>query len=147
MDRPAPWMVIGTGRLTSPSCELFLQEFNEPTRAFLEHVETAEIWQVAYGRQLDSWRSPSGRIVLIGDAAHAMLPHKAMGLRGQGIEDAVALGYFMRWAPSKGIPFATEAYREAAPAKSEQDRGSFPCKRASERVVHWTGAGAAGHRS
>ena len=87
------------------------QDFNEPTRAYLEHVQTAEMWHVAYGRHLESWRSEGGRVVLIGDAAHAMLPHRAMGL-SQGIEDAAALGHFMKWAPTRGVSFATDSFEK-----------------------------------
>lgn len=39
----------------------------------------------------DGWASPSGRFVLLGDAAHAMTPYLAQGA-AQGIEDAIALG-------------------------------------------------------
>lgn len=36
----------------------------------------------------DKWYSPKGRIVLVGDAAHAMPPHAAQGV-GMGVEDSV----------------------------------------------------------
>jgi salicylate hydroxylase len=36
----------------------------------------------------DKWYSPGGRIILVGDAAHAMPPHAAQGV-GMGIEDSV----------------------------------------------------------
>ncbi|KAL5634733.1 hypothetical protein ACGC1H_002687 [Rhizoctonia solani] len=36
----------------------------------------------------DKWYSPNGRIVLVGDAAHAMPPHAAQGV-GMGLEDSV----------------------------------------------------------
>lgn len=84
-------------------------DFNEPTRAFLERVETTDVWQMAHARPLDSWRSEHGHIVLIGDAAHAMLPHKAQGL-SQGIEDATALARLLRWGPDYGIPAVLECY-------------------------------------
>ncbi len=90
--------------------ELF-QDFNAPTRAYLEHVKSTEIWQMAYGAPLDSWRSPGGRVVLIGDAAHAMLPYNAQGLT-QGIEDGVALARMLRWAPDRGIPAVLESFEK-----------------------------------
>ena len=45
-------------------------------------------WALHDYRPLDSWSA--GRAVLIGDAAHAMLPHQGQGAN-QAIEDAVAL--------------------------------------------------------
>lgn len=41
----------------------------------LEHVESAKIWSLAYTQVGLDWVSESGKVVLIGDAAHAMLPH------------------------------------------------------------------------
>ncbi|CCO29637.1 hypothetical protein BN14_03655 [Rhizoctonia solani AG-1 IB] len=38
----------------------------------------------------DKWYSPGGRMVLVGDAAHAMPPHAAQGV-GMGIEDSVVV--------------------------------------------------------
>ncbi|KAJ5808088.1 hypothetical protein N7474_009357 [Penicillium riverlandense] len=86
-------------------------DFNITTRAFLEHVRHAEKWQMATGAELDTWRSASGRIVLLGDAAHAMLPHAAQGL-SQGIEDALSLARMLRWTAKSGfdVPAVTKAW-------------------------------------
>ncbi|KAE8365295.1 hypothetical protein BDV27DRAFT_127073 [Aspergillus caelatus] len=89
-------------------------DFNITTRAFLEHIQHAEKWQMATGPELGTWRSASGRIVLLGDAAHAMLPHAAQGL-SQGIEDALSLARMLRWASKSGgngvdIPVITKAW-------------------------------------
>ncbi|CAI7669251.1 unnamed protein product [Penicillium pancosmium] len=89
-------------------------DFNVTTRAFLEQIQHAEKWQMATGAELGTWRSASGRIVLLGDAAHAMLPHAAQGL-SQGIEDALSLARMLRWASKSGgngidIPVVTKAW-------------------------------------
>ncbi len=122
-----PGTVDGNWNKPADMAELraLFKDFNEPTRAFLEHVESAEAWQVASVRPLESWSSASGRVVLVGDAAHAMLPHKAMGL-SQGIEDAGAIGHILRWAPEKGIPFVTECYEKLRRPRVEKIvRGSL----------------------
>ena len=50
------------------------QDFEEPARAFLEYVCT-DYRHVAdaYAPCLDSWHSEHGHVVLVGDAAHAIL--------------------------------------------------------------------------
>lgn len=49
-------------------------------------------WALHDYAPLDRWTA--GRVVLIGDAAHAMLPHQGQGAN-QAIEDAVALAHFL----------------------------------------------------
>ncbi|XWW94277.1 hypothetical protein V2A60_002220 [Cordyceps javanica] len=76
-------------------------DFNAVTRASLRRAARAERWQIAVGPALDSWRSArGGRVVLLGDAAHAMVPHAAQGL-SQGIEDGIGLARALR-AASEG---------------------------------------------
>ncbi len=84
-------------------------DFNPTTRAFLEHIDHAEKWQIAVGPELDTWRSKNGRVVLLGDAAHAMIPHAAQGL-SQGIEDGISLARMLRRTDSCGIPAITDAW-------------------------------------
>ncbi|GGD67156.1 FAD-dependent monooxygenase [Paenibacillus nasutitermitis] len=58
---------------------------------------------------LQSWSS--GRVTLLGDAAHPMLPNLGQG-GGQAIEDAVMLGYQLGQVArsGEGIPAALQAY-------------------------------------
>lgn len=49
-------------------------------------------WALHDYRPLERWSA--GRVVLIGDAAHAMLPHQGQGAN-QSIEDAVALAHYL----------------------------------------------------
>jgi salicylate hydroxylase len=63
----------------------------EPTvRQLLSHVTSYLKWKLAYVLPLERWVSDSGRIVIIGDAAHAMLPLMAQGA-AVSIEDGAAL--------------------------------------------------------
>jgi salicylate hydroxylase len=58
----------------------------------LEKVETCFWWGLYDREPLASWTK--GRLVLLGDAAHAMLPHLGQGAN-QAIEDGVALAIFL----------------------------------------------------
>ncbi|KAJ5974966.1 hypothetical protein N7481_008673 [Penicillium waksmanii] len=55
------------------------------------HSQDLGLWQLRDLDPLDKWHN--GRLILIGDAAHAMLPTQGQGA-SQAIEDAEALGSF-----------------------------------------------------
>lgn len=60
-------------------------------------VEKDPAWWALHDYEpLERWTV--GRIVLLGDAAHAMLPHQGQGAN-QAIEDAVALAHCLAEAP------------------------------------------------
>ena len=67
----------------------------------LEKVETCFWWGLYDRRPLASWTK--GRLVLLGDAAHAMLPHLGQGAN-QAIEDGVALAVLLEGRDSAEIP-------------------------------------------
>lgn len=48
-------------------------------------------WLISDREPLEDWIWAGGRVVLLGDAAHAMLPHQGAGA-GQAIEDSWILG-------------------------------------------------------
>jgi len=65
------------------------KEFPSWTRDVLRNADSIGLWQLRDLDPLDTWTS--GRAILIGDAAHAMLPTQGQGA-SQAIEDAEALG-------------------------------------------------------
>ena len=64
-------------------------------------------WALHDHKPLERWHA--GRIVLIGDAAHAMLPHQGQGAN-QTIEDAVLLADLVAEAGRDGLGRALEHY-------------------------------------
>ncbi|KAK5046530.1 hypothetical protein LTR84_008333 [Exophiala bonariae] len=83
----------------------------DPTlQALLGHVESAKIWHLAYTQMGLDWVSQSGKVVLIGDAAHAMLPH-AMAGATTAIEDGASLAECLSRATSVAqIPRSLRAF-------------------------------------
>ena len=75
--------------------------------ALLERVETCFWWGLYDRRPLILWTK--GRLALLGDAAHAMLPHVGQGAN-QAIEDGVALAVFLEGRDSAKVPDALRHY-------------------------------------
>jgi len=73
----------------------------------LEKVETCFWWGLYDRRPLASWTK--GRLALLGDAAHAMLPHVGQGAN-QAIEDGVALAVFLEGRDSAEVPDVLRRY-------------------------------------
>jgi salicylate hydroxylase len=65
------------------------KDFPSWTKDVLRNANSIGLWQLRDMDPLDTWHS--GRTILIGDAAHAMLPTQGQGA-SQTIEDAEALG-------------------------------------------------------
>jgi salicylate hydroxylase len=75
----------------------------------LAAVETCFWWGLYDRRPLDSWSS--GRLVLLGDAAHAMLPHLGQGAN-QAIEDGVALAVLLEGRDRANVPNIVKQYEK-----------------------------------
>jgi salicylate hydroxylase len=94
--------------------------FPPKDRACLEYVEGSMMWKIGVAPHMSSWRGQSGRVVLVGDAAHAMQPHMGQGLT-QGIEGAAELCRFLRDAQSSAqVPGLTEAWEKLRRPRAER---------------------------
>ncbi|KAJ6591235.1 hypothetical protein DFH09DRAFT_1139071 [Mycena vulgaris] len=60
-------------------------------RKLLALVSSTLIWPLFDRDPLDTWIHPSGKVALLGDACHPMLPYRAQG-SAMAIEDAAVLG-------------------------------------------------------
>ncbi|KAL3467682.1 hypothetical protein BJX64DRAFT_247200, partial [Aspergillus heterothallicus] len=74
-------------------------EFPQWMTSIFKHSADLGLWQLRDIDSLDTWSR--GRVILIGDAAHAMLPTQGQGA-SQAIEDSEALGAF--FAEVTGAP-------------------------------------------
>ena len=76
-------------------------------REMVGAVPEGSRWALHDHPPLERWSA--GRVVLIGDAAHAMVPHQGQGAN-QTIEDAIALAHLLADARADEIPAALELY-------------------------------------
>jgi salicylate hydroxylase len=65
-------------------------DWSESCQTLLGLIEEPTIWALHEIEELSTYQSASGHVILMGDAAHAMLPHQGAGA-GQGLEDALVL--------------------------------------------------------
>jgi len=73
----------------------------------LREVQSTFKWALYDREPLPTWTR--GRLTLLGDAAHPMLPHLGQGAN-QSIEDGMALATILANANAKTIPAALQAY-------------------------------------
>lgn len=83
----------------------------------LSGVEQSDRWALFGQAPLRSWHR--GRAVLVGDAAHAMLPHQGQGAN-QTIEDAFVLAELLADTPSAHWPDALRWYERRRRARTRQ---------------------------
>jgi salicylate hydroxylase len=77
-------------------------------RHLLSRVETTFKWGLYDREPLPRWTH--GRLTLLGDAAHPMLPHMGQGAN-QAIEDAMALAILLRGVAAADAPAALMRYQ------------------------------------
>lgn len=83
--------------------------FAAPVTGLLRQVDSTFWWGLYDREPLAEWTR--GRLALLGDAAHPMLPHLGQGAN-QSIEDAFALAAVLRDASSADVPAALRRYAQ-----------------------------------
>ena len=105
--------------------------WSRETRSLIERAPVWRAWPLNGRAPIDAFAA--GRIALVGDAAHPMVPFLAQGA-GQAIEDAGALGRHLTGAAD--IPAALAAYsRERAPRAGRVQRDAL----AQAKIYHMSG--------
>ena len=94
----------------------------------LQQVDKSFRWALYDREPLPTWSK--GRLTLLGDAAHPMLPHLGQGAN-QSIEDGMALATILAQVDDAGSPGGAAGLRAAAPrarrARSSSARGRTGC--------------------
>ncbi|MFE7194357.1 FAD-dependent monooxygenase [Kitasatospora sp. NPDC057541] len=84
--QPESWSAAGSAEEVATA----LAGWNADVDSVLDAITEVGRWPLFDREPLSCWSN--GRVTLLGDAAHPMLPHHGQGA-GQAIEDAVALAY------------------------------------------------------
>lgn len=90
-------------------------QFHEPFRAIVRatRADDLRLDELFQREPIDDWGT--GRVTLLGDAAHPMLPHAGQGA-AQALEDAVALGHVLR--DSTALDNALRRYERVRAART-----------------------------
>ena len=89
-----------------------------PLRAALEMADRCDRWKLAEMPDLPRWTSTHGRVILLGDSAHGMLPNAAQGF-SQIVEDIGALEYLLK-VKGDNIAEATRLWQEVRKPRVER---------------------------
>ncbi len=81
--------------------------FDPMVRSIIAHITHTFRWGLYDREPLAAWTH--GRLTLLGDAAHPMLPHTGQGAN-QAIEDAVTLAAVLRDADTVSVPRSLQVY-------------------------------------
>lgn len=76
-------------------------DWSESSKALLNLIDAPTIWALHEIEPLATYQNIFKNVILIGDAAHAMLPHQGAGA-GQGLEDALVLAQLFT-VPEVGV--------------------------------------------
>ena len=92
-------------------------DWDPMVRTIIGHVDTTFRWGLYDREPLPRWSN--GRLTLLGDAAHSMLPHMGQGAN-QSIEDAVALATVLDGAGSNDVAGSLTRYETLRRERSGQ---------------------------
>lgn len=96
------------------------KDFDPVIKKVLSKVKSCLNWKVADLPSLPTWVSESGKVVLIGDAAHAMVPFLAQGA-AQAIEDGASLAECLdRVESTSDIPKLMRAFEAIRKPRAER---------------------------
>ncbi|KAI0183631.1 hypothetical protein EV127DRAFT_457420 [Xylaria flabelliformis] len=121
-DSSAPIM-YGPQPVDLPRMKSFFSGWDPAIQGVLDVPETScSQWKLLQIDEVADWSHDSGAFVLVGDAAHAMLPYLAQGA-AQGFEDAGMLGaIFAKVTDKRQIPDAVKVFKRARQPRTARIR-------------------------
>ena len=107
-DRPLKESWSAPGDVSELAAQFEGEKWDPKLRRFIQLIDKTFWWGLYDHEPLSNWSR--GRVTLLGDAAHAMLPHAGQGVN-QAMEDSITLAFFLREAESAdGIAEAFKRY-------------------------------------
>jgi salicylate hydroxylase len=83
-------------------------------------IDTTLKWPLLSGTRLKHWVTPSKKLLILGDAAHAMVPYMSQGA-AMAVEDGAALAQALSLIDSKDqIPLALQVFEKERRKRSGQ---------------------------
>ncbi|KAH6897967.1 hypothetical protein BKA70DRAFT_746493 [Coprinopsis sp. MPI-PUGE-AT-0042] len=124
-------------------------EFEPRVKKLLDLVPSTMLWSLMDRLPLETWVHSDGKVCLLGDACHPMLPYRAQGA-AMALEDAAVLGNLLARITSQSeLPTLLKAYQtlrhpraSAVQAASRQNQHIFhlpdgPAQRRGTRRCGW----------
>ncbi|KAG4432275.1 hypothetical protein IFR05_012242 [Cadophora sp. M221] len=99
-----------------------VKDFEPRVRKFASLVKPEDcfLWKIAHLPKLNSWVSESGKVAVLGDAAHAMVPHLGAGA-ASAVEDGAVLAECLSHAQSTSdIHKALQTYEKLRRPRAER---------------------------
>ncbi|OSX61363.1 hypothetical protein POSPLADRAFT_1144845 [Postia placenta MAD-698-R-SB12] len=108
-------------------------DFEPRVRKLLGFVESTLKWRLMDRLPLAAWTHPSGRVTLLGDACHPMLPYRAQGA-AMALEDAALLGRLLAHLSARAqLPTLLRAY---GALRGPRTAATQAAARANQGVFH-----------
>ncbi|KAH9010148.1 FAD/NAD-P-binding domain-containing protein [Lactarius hengduanensis] len=108
-------------------------DFEPRVQKLLSFVKSTLKWRLMDRAPLPTWVHPEGRVALMGDACHPMLPYRAQGA-AMAIEDAAVLGdLFSRVSSLNQVPALLQAYQDLRLPRATATQQS---SRLNQKIFH-----------
>ncbi|KAI0264854.1 FAD/NAD-P-binding domain-containing protein [Gloeopeniophorella convolvens] len=110
------------------------RDFEPRVQKMLALVGSTLKWRLMDRKPLPTWVHPQGRLVLLGDACHPMLPYRAQGA-AMAIEDAAVLGALLARLSTLGqLPELLHAYQDLRLPRASATQES---SRLNQKIFHY----------
>lgn len=89
----------------------YFKDYSPILTSFLQSAKRCDRWRLAEIPDLPQWISPKGRLVLLGDSVHAMLPDAAQGF-STIVEDVGVLAHLLHHHLDRAVPALTKIWQD-----------------------------------